>query len=781
MIGQTISHYKILSKLGEGGMGVVYKAEDLKLNRFVALKFLPPHVSDDDATQRFVNEAHAVSALDHPNICAIHEIDQTPEGQMFIAMPCYEGASLQAIVKEGPLDLGQAVDIASQVTKGLAKAHEKGIIHRDIKPGNILVTSDGLAKIVDFGLAKLATQTRLTRAGTTVGTVMYMSPEQAKGEETDQRSDIWSLGVVLYEMVTGRAPFRGEHEQAIIYSIVNQAPELVSRLLPGVPKGLDRIVAKALAKSPSDRYQRMSELAVDLDLLKETLRMEAAKVGAATRPRALRPRVRIGVGIAAIIAAVVLAIFLGKTYLSKPREKPITSIAVLPFQNLSADTGQEYFSDGMTEAIIKELSQIKALRVISRTSVMKYKNSGKTVPEIARELGIDAVVEGSVLRADHDVRITAQLIAAHPEKHLWAEDFTRSLENILALQSEVAQAIAREIKVAVTPQEKERLTASRPVDPEAHEAYLKGKYFLGKSGLPNWHKSIEFFQQAIDRDSTYALAYAGIAEAYDALGSAGAQPPLEAWPKVKAYTEKALALDPTLAEGILLIADLKLCYDWDVKGAEEYYKRTLELDPNLALARRWYGIFLASQGRMDEGIAELKHAVRLDPLSPLMTTSVARAYIHAAQYDSAFAYIRRAADIDSTDVSVLMTRTSLYLRQGRYADAIREAEKGISLGYLRPCLIDLAIAYALSGQTEKARDTLSKFFKVIGDSYFPPLGVAAVYCALGDSERVFEYLDKAYRERATSLVTPGWAPPWCDFIKSDPRYHDLMRRIGVEK
>ncbi len=777
MIGQTISHYRILSKLGEGGMGVVYKAEDLKLHRFVALKFLPPHVSDEDAAQRFVNEAHAVSALDHPNICAIYEIDQTPEGQMFIVMPCYEGASLQAIVKQGPLDLGRAVEIARQAAKGLAKAHERGIIHRDIKPGNILVTSDGLSKIVDFGLAKLATQTRLTRAGTTVGTVMYMSPEQARGEETDQRSDIWSLGVVLYEMVTGRPPFRGDHEQAIIYSILNTPAESIGRLMPGAPRELERITAKALAKSPADRYQRMSEFAADLDLLKDTLQKEA-KAQTAPSPRASKARIWVGLGV--VIAAVVLAAILGRTYYSKPHEKPITSIAVLPLRNLSADPGQEYFSDGMTEAIIKELSQIKALRVISRTSVMKFKKTEKSMPEIAHELGVDAVVEGSVLRADHNVRITAQLIAVHPEKHIWADDFTRSLENILALQSEVAQAIAREIKVAVTPQEKERLAASRPVNPAAHEAYLKGKYFLGRSTPPDWYKSIEFFQQAIDRDSTYALAYAGVAQAYDALACVGKERPLEAWPKVKAYTDRALALDPTLAEGILLIADVKFCYDWDVKGVEEYYKRAIELDPNLALARWWYGYFLASQGRFDEGIAELKHAVRLDPLSPKMTTSVAIVYNLSAQYDSALTYVRRAADIDSNDVSVIMAKTDIYLRQGRYTDAIREAERGVSLGHLPPCLKDLTIAYALSGQTDKARETLSRFLEAAGDD-FTPVAIAEVYCALGDREQAFEYLEKAYRERAAWLASPAFESPWCEFLKSDPRYHDLMRRIGIEK
>jgi len=779
MIGRTISHYRIVEKLGEGGMGVVYKAEDTKLHRFVALKFLPPHVSDDEAAQRFVNEAHAVSALDHPNICAIYEIDQTPEGQMFIVMPCYEGASLHAMIQRGPLGLDPAVDIAGQVAKGLTKAHEKGIIHRDIKPGNILVTSDGLSKIVDFGLAKLATQTRLTRAGTTVGTVMYMSPEQAKGEDTDQRSDIWSLGVVLYEMVTGRPPFRGEHEQAIIYSILNQAPDPVGRVVPSSPKSLDRILSKALAKSPADRYQRMSELAADLDLLKESLQKES-KAQTAPLRRASRPRVWIALGV--VIVAVVLAAVLGKTYLSKPQEKPITSIAVLPLRNLSADPEQEYFSDGMTEAIIKELSLIKALRVISMTSVMRYKNTQKTIPDIAHELGIDAVVEGSVLRADHDVRITAQLIAVHPEKHIWADDFTRTLENVLVLQSEVARAIAREIKVAVTPQESERLAASRPVNPEAHEAYLKGNYFWGKMTPRDWYKSIEYFQQAIDRDSTYALAYAGLARAYDNLGSMNIQPPREAWPKVKAYTEKALALDPSLAEGMLLTADVTFCFDWDLKRAEEYYKRAIELDPNLALAHFWYGFYLTTQGRFDEGTPEMKRALRLDPLATPMMGNIAWAYAVAGEYDSAFVYVQRAAEIEieSNAAWISSAKSSIYVRQGKYAEAIEEGKIAVS-GKVPFSFENLAVAYALSGQTDKAREMLAELFESIGDGYYSRASIASIYCALGDREKVFEYFEKAYEERDNVLVMPALIPPWCDFIKSDPRYHEIMKKVGVER
>ncbi len=779
MIGKTVSHYKILSKLGEGGMGVVYKAEDTRLRRTVALKFLPSEVSDEEATQRFFNEAHAVSALDHPNICAIHEIDQTAEGQVFIVMPCYDGASLQEMIKGGPFGLCEAVDISCQVASGLTKAHEKGIVHRDVKPGNILVTDDGLAKVVDFGLAKLATQTRLTRVGATVGTVMYMSPEQARGEETDERTDIWSLGVVLYEMVTGRSPFKGEHEPAVIYSILNQAPEPLERLLPRAPRELGRILGKALAKDPAERYQRMSEMESDLDELKDTL-LRASKAGEEIAPAGGDKRPRVWIGLVAVIIVAALALIVGKGYFIKSQEKPITSIAVLPFENMSPDPGQEYFSDGMTEAIIKELSQIKALRVISRTSVMRYKNTEKMVPEIAHELGVDAVVEGSVFRADHEVRITAQLISARPEKHLWAEDFTRSLEKVLLLQSEVAQAIAREIKVAVTPAEQERIASVRAVNPQAHEAYLKGRYFACKSWPDDWYKAVEYFQQAVKIDSTYALAYAGTGEVYDRLASARLEPPGELWPRVKACGEKALALDPTLAEGVLLVADAKYCHDWDVNGAEEYYKRALDLNPNLAMAHFWYGWFLVTRGRFDHGIAELKRGVDLDPLWPRIMYAVSYAYQMAGECDSALVYVNRIAEIDSTDSHIYIARPDIYMRKGEYSQAIEEAEKGIALG-ITPCLESLAIAYALSGQPDRAHESLARFFEEQGDSYYSPLGVAEVYCALGDRDKVFEYLEKGYTERDVALIMPAMAPAWCDFVKSDPRYQDLMRRVGVQK
>jgi TolB-like protein/tRNA A-37 threonylcarbamoyl transferase component Bud32 len=776
VIGQTISHYKILSKLGEGGMGVVYKAEDMRLKRTVALKFLPPELTRDaEAKERFINEAQAASALDHPNICTIHEIDQTEDERMFIVIAYYEGDTLRRKIAAKPLDVGEAVRIALQIARGLGRAHEAGIVHRDIKPGNIVITDRGDVKIVDFGLAKLAGQAKLTKTGSTLGTAAYMSPEQAKGEEIDGRTDIWSLGVVIYEMVTGKLPFKGEHEQAIIYSILNQAAQPVGKVIPGVPKKLELVLGKALAKNPAERYQQMEDMAGDLELLEGTLKKEAK--GA---PRGGTWVRRMWVGVGVVLVAAFVGVFLARTYLRRAEEKPITSIAVLPFQNLSADSGQEYFSDGMTEAIIKELSQIKALRVISRTSVMRYKNTKETIPDIAHALGIDAVVEGSVLKADHEVRITAQLIAAHPEKHIWADDFTRNLENILSLQSEVAQAIAREIKVAVTPEERERLAASRPVNPEAHEAYLKGRYFAVKSTPDDWHKAAEYFQHAVDVDSTYALAYAGLGEAYNRLASSGIEPPGEAWPKVKAYGERALVLDSTLAEGVLLIADAKYSYDWDVKGAEEYYKRALELNPNLAMAHFWYGWFLATQGRFDNGIAELKRGVSLDPLWPRIMYAVSNAYMMAGEYDSALVYLNRIAEIDSSDSHIYVGKPHIYLRQGKYTEAIEEAEKGVARG-ITPCLVSIAEAYALTRQSDKAREFLARFYEEWGDSYYGPLMVVGVYCALGDRDKVFELLEKAYQEGAPGLVMPALAPPWCDFIKSDPRYHDLMRRVGIEK
>ena len=770
MIGQTVSHYRILEKLGQGGMGIIYKAEDTKLGRPVALKFLPPALTmNAEARERFIQEARAASALDHRNICNVHDIEQTDDGQVFIAMAYYEGATLKERIERGPLKLSEALDIAIQAAEGLARAHEGGITHRDIKPANIMITDRGEVKLLDFGLAKLKGTADLTKVGTTLGTTGYMSPEQARGGPIDNRSDVWSLGIVLYEMVTGRRPFRGEYEQAIFYSILNDEPEPVTALRANLPIELDRVIGKALAKNPGERYQTMSDLLVDLRSLEKRMGQRGEPI---TRPKGAFSRKRIALAACAAVV-IIAAVIAAWPHLFPHRAAAIHSIAVLPLDNLSGDPEQEYFADGMTEAIIKELSQIKALRVISRTSAMRYKSTDKTIPQIAQELGVDAVVAGSVLRADGDVRITTQLIAAHPERHLWAEDFTRTLENILLLQSEVAQAIAREIKITVTPGEQERLARARVVNPEAHEAYLKGNYFWSKFTSADWYKSIEYFQQAIDKDSTYALAYAGIAKAYDILVTYGVLHPRDAWPKVKTYAEKALALDPSMAEGILLLADLKFAWDWDLKGAEECYKRAIELDPNLALAHFWYGFYLTSQKRFEQGIAEMKKALRLDPLYPDYPLDIGYGFSLAGEYDSALAYVERAAELDSTIDLIFVTRSDIYLRQGKFADAIEEAEKGVAVGGALS-LPQLALAYALSGQDDKARESIAKL-----EGHPAPRLLAEVYCALGDREKALEYLEKAYQERDYGLVMPAMWGPWCDFIKPDPRYQEIMKKVGV--
>jgi serine/threonine protein kinase/tetratricopeptide (TPR) repeat protein len=777
MIGKTVSHYRIVEKLGEGGMGVVYRAEDTKLKRTVALKFLPSELTRDaDAKARFIQEAQAASALDHPNICTIYEIDETAEGQLFICMACHEGETLKERIGLGPLDAKEAVGVALQIARGLAKAHERGIVHRDIKPANTIVTVDRVAKILDFGLAKLVGGARLTRTSSTLGTVAYMSPEQAGGKDVDQRTDIWSLGVVLFEMLTGRLPFKGDYEQAMMYSILNEAPMPLAVLRPDTPKELQNIVAKALAKRPEERYKDMREMIAELEVCDRKLETVNMASGSSKVGRSKRLLLTM-LGACVLLAAVIV---LGRLHFLAPREKPITSLAVLPFQNLSADPEQEYFSDGMTDALIGELSKIKALRVISRTSVMKFKKTDKSLPRIAHELGVDAVVEGSVLRAGDDVRITAQLINARPEKHLWADNFTRSMQNILMMQSEVAQAIVREIRITVTPEEHSLLTAMRTVNPEAHEAYLKGMFYVNKISPADISRGIGYLERAIEIDSTYALAYAGMGMAYDWLVSFSVLPPREAWPKVRAFATKALALDETLPEAYMLIADTKLTYDWDFKGAEEFFKRALELNPNNSAARFFYSNYLSTQRRFPEAIREAKLGRNLDPLSAIAVTLVASVYLDVLQIDSALVYVNEALAIDSTNAYANRLLSCIFMARGMHKEAIANLNAMISRG--DSSVVDLlTLVYADIGETGKARELIDDVEKLSEKHYVAPDRFLWTYCALGDTARIFECLERGYEERSSMMHRLAVQPPMCDFLLRDPRYHALMKKVGLEE
>ena len=777
MIGQSISHYKILEKLGEGGMGVVYKAEDTRLKRTVALKFLPSDITRDaDAKERFLHEAQAASALNHPNICGIHTIEEF-EGQQFIDMEFVEGVTLREKIAQcrakSLFALQDAIQYAIQIGEGLNAAHKKGIVHRDIKPDNIMLTDEGLVKIMDFGLAKLKGKSKLTKTHSTLGTLSYMSPEQARGEEADHRSDIFSLGAVLYEMVTGRRPFKGEHEAAIIYSLVNETPEPLARYKSNIPDELQRIVNKALSKERGERYQHVDELLADLKAVRRQLESGLTS----TKPKSLFGELKIPWYVYASLGMVVILLILTKVVFFTATEKPITSIAVLPFQNFSKDPEQEYFSDGMTEALISELSKIKALRVISRTSIMRFKKTNKSLPEIAGELGVDAVVEGSVQRVQNDVRITAQLVKAQPEQHLWANDFTRNIQNILTLQSEVAQAIANEIKIAVTPEEKQQLTNLRPVDPEAHEAYLKGRYFIHKLIEADVRKGIFYFEKAIARDSNYALAYAGLAEGYDYLWTLGTIKSKDAFPIIKKYAMKALSIDETLADAYAVMGDIELS-QWNFESSERNYKRAVGLNQNYATGHAYYAWYLLMMKRYDEALKESRRAVELDPLWPLTKVVFSMSLYYNHKYDSAMTQVREALSIDSNFVFGYAYLGDFYLWKRNYEEAIVQFQIGAAHGDSSGLPI-VAYCYACLGNTTKAREIITDL-KIKYMTFH-----ALAYMGLGEWDRTFELFEKAYEEYDQTLLIiislPNDFDTKLDSLRTDPRFHALVKKMGLEK
>ena len=711
MIGKTVSHYKILSKLGEGGMGVVYKAEDLKLHRFVALKFLPHSASDDQTRERFVHEAQSASSLEHPNICSIHEIDETPEGQMFIVMPCYEGESLATKIERGPLKLNEALDIAIQVASGLSKAHEKGIVHRDIKPGNIITTGDGLVKIVDFGLAKLTGRTKLTRTGTTAGTVSYMSPEQLKGADVDHRSDIWALGVVLYEMITGETPFRGDYEQAMSYSIVNEAPKPVRSLCPDVPVEVERLIEKALSKDPNKRYQKATEL---LGVLQSLKRQFESKTAAAGHDDA----------------------------------KGIPSIAVLPFTNMSPDPENQYFGDGLAEELINALAQIKGVRVAARTSAFRFRGGDVDIREIGEKLNVGTVLEGSVRKAGNRLRITAQLINIEDGYHIWSERFDREMHDIFDIQDEITRAIVDRLRIELVGPKDQTLVSCCTENLEAYSAFLKGRYYWNSLTPEGWAKSFELYQRAIELDPSFALAHAWLSTHYGSQAFWGDVAPKEVVPKVRAAAQRALELDDNLG---LAHGDLAWVFwfsDWDFRAAEREFKRAFELDPGSALGRTNYALFLACRGRKEEAVREARLSLKLDPLSSLVAAWSSGALYGAGEVEEAIDTSLKAITLDSGHWQLYLHLGFAYLHASREKDAGAALEKAVDLsGGASAALAFLAATYYVMGKNGEADRLLERLNERAKQTYVPPLFFACICVARGEPKAALAHVERAIQER----------------------------------
>jgi eukaryotic-like serine/threonine-protein kinase len=798
VIGQTVSHYKILEKLGEGGMGVVYKAEDTHLKRTVALKFLPPALlATDEDRKRFIQEARASASLSHPNIATVFEVDES-ESQPFIALEYIEGASLAERVKSGPLKLEEGLSIAVQIAEGLQAAHEKGIVHRDIKCQNIMVTNKGQVKILDFGLAKLRGASVMTRAGTTLGTMGYMSPEQLRGEPVDHRTDIWALGVILYESIAGRKPFGGDYQEAVAYQVLNEWPEPLTAIRTGVPMELERTVNKLLQKDRAARYQHLVELLIDLRSIQKDL--GSGKLSQQVqRPAWFAKRRMVLYG---GMAAILVLLGVGGLYLywfdgkekagsdlragsAQPahdvKRKP--SIAVLPFKNISSDPEQEYFCDGMTEQIITNLSHLQDLNVIARTSVMQFKNSDKSIPEIGALLGVANVLEGSIRKSGNRIRVTAQLIKADDGFHLWAKDYDRELRDVFSVQDDVAKAIVAAMKVSLSDQQSAAIAKRYTESTEAYQAYLRGRFHWNKRTETDEKLAITLFERAIAIDPAYALAYSGLADAYSVIGNQGFLPAEEAWPRAKGAATKALKLDDQIGEAHASLAYVKWMYDMDWSGAEDEFRRAVGLNPGYATAHYWYSNYLLVFSRFDEAISEIRRAMELDPLSTTIAVGLGLTYNHARQYDQAIEALHNVVELDSNSGTMRFEMGIALLGKGEYPEAIAAlrdaAARGTTSG--TTALAMLGYAYGRAGDKERAREILRQITRDSGGRYFKPTACALVCVGLGDYDQAISWLQKAYvEERGVYLTHLNVEPPW-DPLRSDPRFVDILKKMGLEK
>lgn len=792
MIGQTVSHYRITEKLGRGGMGVVYKAEDTRLRRSVAIKFLSDDLSRDrNAVERFQREARAASGLNHPHICAVYDIGEHA-GQHFIVMELLEGAPLDQTIGGKSLANDRLVDLALQIADALETAHAKGIVHRDIKPGNIFITDRGQAKLLDFGLAKgqsaepaaagETTLEHLTSAGEVLGTIAYMSPEQVRGEPLDSRTDLFSLGAVLYEMATGRQAFAGNTSGTLQEAILNRTPVASGRVNPDIHPRFEEIINKALEKDRGLRYQSAADLRADLQRVKRDIDSGNLR-GAATTVRTTgdgrwRPG-RLGIAaIGVVIAVIAAAAWSG---LFRARGSAIESIAVLPFENESGDPNTEYLSDGITESLINNLSQLPSLRVSARSAVFRYKGSAPDPQRVGQDLRVRAVLSGRLLQRGDTLVVRTELMDVANGSQLWGQEYNRKLTDVIALQDDLSNEISERLRLRLTTEEKQKLTKRYTEDPEAYQLYLKGRYYWYKRNPDDIIKAKEQLLQAIDRDPSYALAYTGLADVYSQASFLNVMRPVDAMPKAKASAQRALEIDPDLADAHVSLAYASFTYDWDWPAATKHFDRALALNRLTVENHTYYPFYLTIGGRSAEAIEVARRALERNPVSASMSHNLAVQLVLSRQFDAAIEECRRTLDLDPSFALAYEVMAASLASKGMFREALPLTQKAAALspGNMNSRAL-LGAVLANLGQRQEALQILEQLAASSKQRYVPAQSFAIVYTGLGDKDQAFAWLDKAYEERSNRLAYLKVEPTW-DRLRSDPRFDALLRRIGLPR
>jgi len=820
-----ISHYRVLKKLGVGGMGEVYLAEDLNLGRQVAVKVLSHELTDNpEHLRRFEREARAASALNHPNILTVYEIGEA-DGAHFIATEFIEGESLSQRMERGAMGLAEVLDIGIQIASALAAAHEARIVHRDIKRDNIMVREDHVVKVLDFGLAKLVQQEAhqldsegITKAlhkttpGVVMGTAEYMSPEQARGHEVDERTDIWSLGVVLYRMVTGNTPFKGETMSDVIASILKtDPPPLVNEAEP-VPRELEQIISKALRKNREDRYQHIKDLLIDLKDCKQELEF-SSRLGASvprdqrswlfTRSAEIETSVvtdvhstsrvqyivnkikRNKLGVAAALVVLIGLVTIGALaylrYFAAADQTGIDSLAVMPFVNDTGDSEMEYISDGLSESLINNLSQLPGLKVIARSSAFRYKGKNTSAEEVAHALGVKSILTGRVLRYGENLQISVELMDARDKAQVWGGQYNRSGRDLMAVQREIAQDISRNLRLKLSSLQQSRVGNLHTSNSEAYELYLKGRFYWNKRTGESLKKSLDYFNQSIEKDPSYALAYVGLADAYIVIPYFSVGTAQDSYPKAKAAARRALEIDDRLAEAHTAMAAVLMNYDWNLPESNREFERAIELNPNYATAHHWYAREnLTIMGQFDKALAEMRRAQELDPLSLIINANLGKAYFNARRYDEAIQQLRKTVEIDQSFFVAHHYLGSAYAIKGNFSEALAEYQKARQLNPDDPHVVALlARLYAVSGKRDEALRTLAQLKSMARERYVADYSIALVYAGLGEKDQAFALLEKSYQDHTVDMLTLYY-DPLIDNLRSDPRLADLARRVGLQ-